>query len=268
MRRGAARADREREHALLAVAVVGDDAPAHAVRRRRASGLQRDRRASRPCDDGLAGEHRRSASSLSTAAFPRRDAHACRRTSTVTAVGAFASTAPFAGVVWRSVACANARAAAATSAATTATRTATGLTRREATAPRPRASLAASVPIYEYKCPNGHLFEVFHGMTEDGPAACEVCGAAPLQRSCIRSRCTTRARASTRPTTAASRRKAAKDGGSSRLARRAARRTRRLVEAPDSGSGQRRVEEDGRSLIASIPAVRLAALRGWNRGSR
>ena len=28
-----------------------------------------------------------------------------------------------------------------------------------------------------YKCPNGHLFEVFHGMTEDGPTACEVCGA-------------------------------------------------------------------------------------------
>ena len=44
------------------------------------------------------------------------------------------------------------------------------------------ASLAAPVPIYEYKCPNGHLFEVFHGMTESGPEACEVCGAAPLQR--------------------------------------------------------------------------------------
>ena len=38
------------------------------------------------------------------------------------------------------------------------------------------------MPIYEYKCPNGHLFEVFHGMTEDGPEACEVCGARPLQR--------------------------------------------------------------------------------------
>ena len=38
------------------------------------------------------------------------------------------------------------------------------------------------MPIYEYKCPNGHLFEVFHGMTEDGPEKCEVCGAAPLQR--------------------------------------------------------------------------------------
>ena len=37
------------------------------------------------------------------------------------------------------------------------------------------------MPIYEYKCPNGHLFEVFHGMTEEGPKQCEVCGAAPLQ---------------------------------------------------------------------------------------
>ena len=38
------------------------------------------------------------------------------------------------------------------------------------------------MPIYEYKCPNGHLFEVFHGMSESGPTTCEVCGAEPLQR--------------------------------------------------------------------------------------
>jgi putative FmdB family regulatory protein len=38
------------------------------------------------------------------------------------------------------------------------------------------------VPIYEYKCPNGHLFETFHGMMEASPEACEVCGAGPLQR--------------------------------------------------------------------------------------
>jgi putative FmdB family regulatory protein len=38
------------------------------------------------------------------------------------------------------------------------------------------------MPIYEYKCPNGHLFEVFHGMTEDGPTVCAVCGEGPLQR--------------------------------------------------------------------------------------
>lgn len=38
------------------------------------------------------------------------------------------------------------------------------------------------MPLYEYKCPNGHLFEAIHGMTEPGPTACEVCGASPLQR--------------------------------------------------------------------------------------
>src|SRR3954453_15085857 len=38
------------------------------------------------------------------------------------------------------------------------------------------------MPIYEYKCPNGHLFEVFHGMSEPSPETCEVCGAEPLQR--------------------------------------------------------------------------------------
>lgn len=38
------------------------------------------------------------------------------------------------------------------------------------------------MPIYEYKCPNGHLFEVIHGINEPSPAACTVCGAAPLQR--------------------------------------------------------------------------------------
>jgi putative FmdB family regulatory protein len=37
------------------------------------------------------------------------------------------------------------------------------------------------MPIYEYKCPNGHLFEVFHGMTEPRPEVCEVCGAGPLK---------------------------------------------------------------------------------------
>jgi len=36
------------------------------------------------------------------------------------------------------------------------------------------------MPIYEYKCPNGHLFEVIHGMTEPAPESCEECGASPL----------------------------------------------------------------------------------------
>jgi putative FmdB family regulatory protein len=38
------------------------------------------------------------------------------------------------------------------------------------------------MPFYEYKCPNGHLFEVFHGMSQPGPQVCEVCGASPLER--------------------------------------------------------------------------------------
>ncbi len=38
------------------------------------------------------------------------------------------------------------------------------------------------MPIYEYRCPKGHLFDVFHGMSEPSPEACEVCGAAPLER--------------------------------------------------------------------------------------
>ena len=38
------------------------------------------------------------------------------------------------------------------------------------------------MPIYEYRCPNGHHFEVFHGMNESSPEKCEVCGAAPLVR--------------------------------------------------------------------------------------
>ena len=37
------------------------------------------------------------------------------------------------------------------------------------------------MPLYEYKCPNGHLFEVMHGMTEEGPSVCEACGEGPLQ---------------------------------------------------------------------------------------
>jgi putative FmdB family regulatory protein len=38
------------------------------------------------------------------------------------------------------------------------------------------------MPIYEYRCPQGHLFEVFHGMNDPAPAACEVCGEGPLER--------------------------------------------------------------------------------------
>jgi putative FmdB family regulatory protein len=36
------------------------------------------------------------------------------------------------------------------------------------------------VPIYEYRCPNGHTFEVFHRMTDPDPEVCEICGASPV----------------------------------------------------------------------------------------
>jgi putative FmdB family regulatory protein len=38
------------------------------------------------------------------------------------------------------------------------------------------------VPIYEYKCPQGHLFELFHGISEPGPEECPTCGEGPVTR--------------------------------------------------------------------------------------
>jgi len=38
------------------------------------------------------------------------------------------------------------------------------------------------VPIYEYRCPNGHLFELFQRMGEAAPDVCEVCGEGPVER--------------------------------------------------------------------------------------
>ena len=38
------------------------------------------------------------------------------------------------------------------------------------------------MPIYEYRCPNGHLFELFQRMDEPVPDGCEVCGDGPLER--------------------------------------------------------------------------------------
>jgi putative FmdB family regulatory protein len=37
------------------------------------------------------------------------------------------------------------------------------------------------VPIYEYRCPNGHHFERFQAMTAPPPEKCDVCGAAPVE---------------------------------------------------------------------------------------
>jgi putative FmdB family regulatory protein len=37
------------------------------------------------------------------------------------------------------------------------------------------------MPIYEYRCRNGHEFEVFQSMSDDPVEVCEVCGA-PVER--------------------------------------------------------------------------------------
>ena len=37
------------------------------------------------------------------------------------------------------------------------------------------------MPIYEYRCPNGHTFERFQSMTAPAPERCDVCEAAPVE---------------------------------------------------------------------------------------
>jgi putative FmdB family regulatory protein len=37
------------------------------------------------------------------------------------------------------------------------------------------------MPIYEYRCPEGHTFERFQSMSAPAPEKCDVCGAAPLE---------------------------------------------------------------------------------------
>ena len=38
------------------------------------------------------------------------------------------------------------------------------------------------MPIYEYRCPNGHTFEVFQRMSDPPVTACETCGASPVEK--------------------------------------------------------------------------------------
>jgi putative FmdB family regulatory protein len=38
------------------------------------------------------------------------------------------------------------------------------------------------MPIYEYRCPNSHVFELFQRMSDPHPEVCEVCGAGPVER--------------------------------------------------------------------------------------
>jgi putative FmdB family regulatory protein len=38
------------------------------------------------------------------------------------------------------------------------------------------------VPIYEYRCPNGHTFEVFQKMSDPPVEVCSACGAGPVEK--------------------------------------------------------------------------------------
>jgi putative FmdB family regulatory protein len=46
---------------------------------------------------------------------------------------------------------------------------------------KPAAIIAGLMPIYEYRCRNGHEFEVFQGMSEDPVSRCGECDA-PVER--------------------------------------------------------------------------------------
>ena len=37
------------------------------------------------------------------------------------------------------------------------------------------------MPTYEYRCPNGHLFERFQRISDPAPDACDVCGVSPVE---------------------------------------------------------------------------------------
>ena len=38
------------------------------------------------------------------------------------------------------------------------------------------------MPIYEYRCPKGHVFELFQRMDDAPPETCPTCGAGPVER--------------------------------------------------------------------------------------
>jgi putative FmdB family regulatory protein len=38
------------------------------------------------------------------------------------------------------------------------------------------------MPIYEYRCPDGHTFELFQRMSDPPADACEVCGESPVTK--------------------------------------------------------------------------------------
>ncbi len=53
--------------------------------------------------------------------------------------------------------------------------------RRHRAPPTRHLYSTAAMPIYEYRCENGHLFEVMQKITAEPVTSCETCGA-PVQR--------------------------------------------------------------------------------------
>jgi putative FmdB family regulatory protein len=38
------------------------------------------------------------------------------------------------------------------------------------------------MPIYEYRCPKGHTFELFQRMSDPAPETCQICGEGPVTK--------------------------------------------------------------------------------------
>jgi putative FmdB family regulatory protein len=38
------------------------------------------------------------------------------------------------------------------------------------------------MPIYEYRCPKGHTFELFQRMSDPPPETCQICGEEPVTK--------------------------------------------------------------------------------------
>ena len=225
LRRRAACADREREHALLAVAVVGDDAPADGVVPVGEIRCAAASVSTCPCADGLRRRARTTRVALATAALPRATRTVSSKT-TRTLRGALSSTAPFAGMVRDSVACADA--AAGKASATSATSSGEAL-HGGAGVPEPGASLAAPDADLRVQVPERAPLRGLPRHDRGRPDGVRPCAARVRCRSSsTRSRSTTRARASTRRTTAGSR---------SSLPRTAAAATPRAASSGGDSSG-------------------------------
>jgi putative FmdB family regulatory protein len=48
--------------------------------------------------------------------------------------------------------------------------------------PHQASRFPAHVPIYEYRCPNGHTFELFQRMSDPPADTCVTCGAGPVEK--------------------------------------------------------------------------------------